>query len=904
MIRSSDNRHGGFTLLETLFTVAILVVLLGLSVVGAARYQDALKITELDNAARSIYMAAENRAVLLQNSGASVSLLGEKKTGSSGSVKLSNKKAADIDKLADLLPAGVIDPALWEGHFYVVYDACSHHVTEVFYAKESFGEDKLEELRGKSRSERIKCYRDRRVECLVGYYPEDVDGAADIGTRPLPTPGVEVRIKNGEELTLTVRYDRPEGLPDGVSFTPEVTLTCGGKTVELWDQRRTPKGPISFTGNTVEYTWVLDSLESGKHFKDLFSEKDLPDALGGVFTVTAKLTLSAADCLDSSYYAQGTENSLFDTTSTDDTAYIANLRHLQNLDTVTSKAAQKKAAVQIKDIDCKDYKGNDGNTLISNYEFIPIENWDVLSFQGAHTEGEGEEETVVAQYFIRNLKVTAASASAPNTGNTPKNNAGLFYGVNNNFEFKYVCLADSSIEGAAGGHVGGLAGSAPDTRFIKCGLEAVTVKSPDAWAWSYVGGLAGYWWGVITVDGCKAGNLTVTSSGAYAGGLAGSGPDVVFTDCTVENAVITAKGTAGGGGLVGSEYGRGTYKNCHVVNARVSSGEAAGGLVGSTGYAADEDPRKVSHPVQFTGCTVTGVTAEAMYYAGGLIGVSVTGDTFANCAAKDTKVTSSVDWSVSGGLVGKTEEKGATFDRCRVYWDDLSLVEGRNDHKIIGGTAGGLVGTMGGGGTITNSFAATLIDGKTYAGGLVGSFPAEESAVTIKESYADCYINIGSTGVAWATAGGLIGLKEGANTTLTLEDVYAAGFINGKGNVSAGLCGGEISANTTAANAYAAMHYSGTYNFVYPLAAALAWNQGTNCYWLKYPGLVCVDHDAEITWLPNQGKSPAELAGLSMGGTFQKNPETHPYRFDGVNRGVYPFPGLQGMPHYGDWHVS
>lgn len=68
-MKYNKTRNGGFTLLGVLVTVAILVIMLGLAAVGVARYRDYLKITELDNAARDIYMAAENRAVLLQNSG-------------------------------------------------------------------------------------------------------------------------------------------------------------------------------------------------------------------------------------------------------------------------------------------------------------------------------------------------------------------------------------------------------------------------------------------------------------------------------------------------------------------------------------------------------------------------------------------------------------------------------------------------------------------------------------------------------------------------------------------------------------------------------------------------------------------------------------------------------------------
>ena len=51
-------RNHGFSLVETLAVVAILVILLSLSAVAAAYYRDYLKITELDNAAREIYMAA------------------------------------------------------------------------------------------------------------------------------------------------------------------------------------------------------------------------------------------------------------------------------------------------------------------------------------------------------------------------------------------------------------------------------------------------------------------------------------------------------------------------------------------------------------------------------------------------------------------------------------------------------------------------------------------------------------------------------------------------------------------------------------------------------------------------------------------------------------------------------
>ena len=59
----------------------------------------------------------------------------------------------------------------------------------------------LEQFRG-TRAARVALFRSGGT--LVGYYGSEVGEA--IGTKPLPTPGVEVFIENGEELTLTVRY--------------------------------------------------------------------------------------------------------------------------------------------------------------------------------------------------------------------------------------------------------------------------------------------------------------------------------------------------------------------------------------------------------------------------------------------------------------------------------------------------------------------------------------------------------------------------------------------------------------------------------------------------------------------------------------------------------------------------
>ena len=1015
MMKLYQNRNSGFTLVEALAAAAILIILLGLSAVGVARWRDPLKITELDNAARAIYMAAENRAILLQNSGAAVSLLTVPDTPGAGDLTSSSATVTQDGKdktvslcvlsnatkpaiLDELLPVGVIDPTLREGCFYILYDRSTYHVFEVFYAEKpfSFPEDEkdMKTLRG-SRSERVSYYRgDTAHRCLVGHYEGGLAGK--IGAKPLPTPGVEVSITNGNELTLTVKYTIPNDLPSGVKYSPSVRLNYPGATpkqdllsvnnsgmiipVDGGRLIEADNFAIAKAGDTVTYTWVLDSLEQDgggnftKQFKGLFSAPDTI-AFGGDFTVTASLGLSA-DGYISSFFSPNQniqDNSLFAKTpegGDTNTAYIANLRHLQNLDTVCSGAAKKTMALQLKDIDCKSYTKDNGDILVSYYEFIPIENWDLMVYNACPDE---------TAFSISHLKVTKATASTPSTGGAgnPKNSAGLFYSTKSGFEFKSVRLIDSYIEGLA--QVGGLVGSASATKFTNCYLENVTVTHPSGERyWGYSGGLIGFWWiGCSEFTGCEIKNLTVESSSADAGGMAGGGPEAKFTDCTVTGGTVT--GGRNVGGMLGYEDGGGTFRNCHVSGAEVICTKSAvggtGGMVGSVkgtgsayanfdgctaedvavtgftyagglvGLSATENHTDQftncktlnanviadnwngdagglagrSTGAQFKDCTTTASAVIGQYSAGGLVGNSTRG-TFINCEAINATAGPTSTDGASGGLVGTTES-GVTIENCRVYWSD-SLWQ-KDQYPITGAVAGGLTGKVIDGGTIKNSFAATGVSGSIYAGGLVGQLVPtiivdekgdeiddKGSIVTVATSYADCYIRTVpihlSNGelTTWSTAGGLIGMRQRNTVKLTLSDVYAAGFITGAGEIAGGLIGGSAEGNITAQNAYTAMHYDYTATVswgvkIYPLGAALAWGQGNNCYWLKYDGLVC-ENNWNSNWSKKEDMNYNQMSNLAstLGGAFTKPVETHPY----WNTGTYPFPGLSGLPHYGDWY--
>ena len=56
--RHSSN--SGFTLMETLIAVGILVILMGLLFVGVINYRRSMKQLELDRVAQEIFVAAQN----------------------------------------------------------------------------------------------------------------------------------------------------------------------------------------------------------------------------------------------------------------------------------------------------------------------------------------------------------------------------------------------------------------------------------------------------------------------------------------------------------------------------------------------------------------------------------------------------------------------------------------------------------------------------------------------------------------------------------------------------------------------------------------------------------------------------------------------------------------------------
>lgn len=778
--RSKDKQNQGFSLVETLAVVAILVILLSLSAVAAAYYRDYLKITELDNAAREIYMAAENRAVLLDSGGQLDSTLGVTTLSEGGTpaqpIHITKEAAADNG----LLTTGAIDPALLNGDFYIFYDPASGGVTDVFYAEKHINymgmapDDPTSFLNTWSKKSRDERMRPGDAGPMLGYYGGEQAEREDY--TPLPAPEVMVVVDNGDLLRVHVTFSVPESALSLVGnwvydAKQAVTLQYGGETVTLMDRPssfppkevvRNPSTMVQQGSASVTYTWILDALDtpalSGRHFWQLFNSDDPQKApiCGGDFTVTANIELSAPGRRPTSASGSDTGNSLFAEGSGGSTARLENLRHLQNLDHMTSNAGDKGSAVLLNDIDCC---GQTAQEPYGLYEFKPIVNEELHSFDGGWTAGTGEKR----RNEITNLKVRMTADGA-----SERHGAGLFAKTAEGMSFSGVRLlnADVSAENVPAGVLVGSAGSGSSFRDIRVvNSKAVCTNSP---------------------------------AGGVAGKVAGaSGKENSFTDCQVY--WEPEEGQENLRSLLGSDQENNLYKYGKIIH-----GTNAGGLVGE----------------------------------------------------------------LSGSSAGTT--------------------------------------------TIKNSLAATLVSG-AIAGGMVGD---DQHVLNVSGSYADCYIK-GST-----YAAGLVGKSKAGGTTAgaSFKNVYTAGFIDVKGMSSGASIGGVVNVTGTVAgtNVYSAASYLNwgyweTSNSSYTYFGGIPENGtlSSNCYYLipregsdgdqTQPGCMTFDDMAEKDFASTMG-SAFEFKGYRTTGSDSQN--TYPYNLqEKQNLTSYSFPGLKGLPHYGDWQA-
>lgn len=640
MINTVKNRlnRKGFTLAEVLVTVAIILILAGVTFVSVGQYQKNLRLMEMDGTAKEIFIAAQNHlsvakasgdldrlAEKAKNSGSTSSTIGTKLDPDSVSAYAVNPDGEyysvihnvtngsesytpdGSDRILEMmLPFGALDETVaTSGNYAIVYELKSASVVAVLYSgagNASFGNAAVINFNAEDVSNIKDIYNDKSarksykkgdVTAIVGCYTGTA-GSAAIPTETLEAPKLEV--KNENKLHVLVRE---------ANTTDKITLVITGEQSGTIARRLLNRDAGDGYENGKFDVTLDDITGDGKYrFSQLIKEgRFTPDVEGSDFipgeniiiSAIASSTTALATPKESAKY---TVSSLFDdvnetTNATGDTKiYIKNLRHLENLGANVSgfTAALGKGttsgsskivnitAVQKNDITMFSFDGLRDETYKNIYGSGTFDSTYIAANVGYPLSYDGDSHEI---YDLTIAGYHAAGAEA---------NAGIFGTVTNALSVKNLVLRNDKI--------------------------------PETSTSANAGMLLGKTSANLTVDGVLAyyhedkynetrdSSVEVTAS-ENAGGLIGL---VAGGKLDVKNsaAAVYVKGGSAAGGFIGSVTGAET-------DSTIVQSYAGGHTKDGTYITTDATTNK---PV-LTGAGRYNVQAtQASGYAGGFIGVT------------------------------------------------------------------------------------------------------------------------------------------------------------------------------------------------------------------------------------------------------------------------------------------
>lgn len=177
-----DKHTEGFSMAELLTVVAILAILMAIAGIGIYNYLRDLTLTEYDNAAKSIYIAAQNNIADLQASGEWAAnedtyTKGDAKQPTAERTDDEGKTRAEDDhyyyidaKFAQdhgILPQGTVEAQVWSGDYIIEYRYDTGTVYGVFYTEKR--NEALADFYKNGGTIRNRDTR-RNHEPIIGYY--------------------------------------------------------------------------------------------------------------------------------------------------------------------------------------------------------------------------------------------------------------------------------------------------------------------------------------------------------------------------------------------------------------------------------------------------------------------------------------------------------------------------------------------------------------------------------------------------------------------------------------------------------------------------------------------------------------------------------------------------------------
>ena len=577
--RKSETANSGFTMVELLTVIAILLLVGLIAVFSLSKLRRSLRQHELDARAEIIYVAAQNRMAELRAAGCEGLYSKGLSDGDNGVYAMAfdgthmDESSRDVefcylyvndasDKRtgapAALLPDTAVDKDLWNGCWCIEYATSTGSIYAVYYS-----ESPLPPHTDLNGSYRNFNYRARTAS--VGYYGGDIAQTQDISKF-----NPSISIENAEKLTVTFYSNNPsdDTAAHPLTFTITISDQLGGSYTRTVTGLQ--GGLQQLDSRNYKYQWVLDDLTSPN--KRFFAQTAGKVSCGTPITI--KLTVSSTDPSIDTVFTTRTTNGLFDDRTDlgygENTALVAYGRHLANLsDTSHVNAAIITSAVQVDDISFFDDPADktDWYSLYTanGVRFSPIYNKKLTSFSGIHfTSGSYE------QHIINGLTVSSPSA------------AGLFSTFSG--KISNAILVNSQI---TGGVAGGLAARTDGALTLEncrvyltelSGLKAASADAvPARITGTTAGGLVGIADHSLTIQNSFA--STIIKGSTAAAGLVGHAQGTVSVSRSYADSYITAPTTGGLVGTTGSISGL-SLRDSYAAGYQVATDAAAGFVAG------------------------------------------------------------------------------------------------------------------------------------------------------------------------------------------------------------------------------------------------------------------------------------------------------------------------------------
>ena len=660
--------NSAFTMMEMLIVVAIMVIFFGVSMLGISSLAKDIKMAELDEYAKTIYLQAQNQLAAKEVEGG-LNDYYEKIANCPNSRFLTemphdygeddgayknlcyvskadyNSEDKEKDLISDLIP---MDSDIYqqEGSYLIELNPSTGDIYGVFYWEKNevmnYKED-IMDLFGRSRAE--------RTATRIGYYggrTESVVGSSIVLDQT-------VEMINDEELYIRIAFKQSDRLMKLIQANA-LTISCEVKD-ESGNIYKPEINPKAYTAGAdyLEIYCLLASMES-EYDVNSTNQKSVYQTLqaGETWTVTVE-SLLREDNLGINLEEVDTaeSHSLFGDGTTEEKIIISSLRHLRNLDKDFFQMGAFDAVKEIQITKDIDFNNKNFAWQTGTYKGVGQERPDEITYLKPIKNEELLNNLIIEgnQFVIKNIPIQANSA-----------NAGLF-SATVDVDIQNLFIEDVNLQ-TEQSNVGALVGHMTRGSVINCGVRLSTYKLDEEFQTEKYHCL-------VTCLEKREAELTdderellchdnymahrydtykVTGT-SNIGGLIGAANGVVINGCY--GAVKVEGESSGIGGLIGSANQVTLVES--YASGDVVGNRQVGGCIGKANATSVVDTYAVGD-----------IDGEDAY--GGFVGYSKN-STYKNCTAYG-KITIPANaqgitpTDKAGGFINKTDSENSTYTNC------------------------------------------------------------------------------------------------------------------------------------------------------------------------------------------------------------------------------------------------